>query len=90
MPLGELGTFDDGRIMPCSVVSVGTRLHLYYVGWNASVSVPYRNAIGVAVSTDEGRTFERPFAGAVVDRSRDEPFFTASTCVVRTNDRWDV
>lgn len=89
MALGALGTFDDGGIMPCSVIRADDgRLMLYYVGWNASVSVPYRNAIGLAVSVDEGRSFTRLFPGAVVDRSRDEPFFTASPCAFRRAGRW--
>ena len=89
MDLGQRGTFDDGGIMPCSLVALddGT-LYLYYVGWNPSVSVPYRNAIGLAVSRDGGDTFERPFPGAVVDRNRHEPYFTASPCVLREGERW--
>lgn len=88
MPLGETGTFDDGGIMPCCIVRHEGALRLYYVGWNPSVSVPYRNAIGIAVSEDEGATFERPFPGAVVDRSRTEPYFTASPWVFRCGDEW--
>jgi predicted GH43/DUF377 family glycosyl hydrolase len=88
MPLGETGTFDDGGIMPCCVVENGDELWLYYVGWNASVSVPYRNAIGLAVSRDRGRTFERMFPGAIVDRSRTEPYFTASPWVYHQGETW--
>lgn len=89
MELGELGTFDDGGIMPCSVTRDDDgRLFLYYVGWNASVLVPYRNAIGLAVSDDDGRSFRRLFPGAVVDRNQTEPFFTASPCVFRTAETW--
>ena len=38
-------------------------------------------AIGLAISTDGGTTFTRAYEGPVVDRNRDEPFFT-STCFV--------
>jgi hypothetical protein len=80
--LGELGTFDDGGIMPCSVVRFHNKIYLYYVGWNPSVSVPYRNSIGLMVSEDNGRTFTRPFKGPVIDRNLNEPYFTASPCVI--------
>lgn len=87
--LGELGTFDDGGIMPCSAVRVSEScIYLYYVGWNPSVSVPYRNSIGLAISNDNGNTFERAFRGAIVERNRDEPFFTASPFVLKENDKW--
>jgi hypothetical protein len=86
---GELGTFDDDGIMPCSVVRLSENcIYLYYVGWNASVSVPYRNAIGLAISNDNGTTFQRLFAGAILDRNKEEPYFTASPCVVKLDDQW--
>ena len=89
LALGERGTFDDGGIMPCSLVEAADgALYLYYVGWNPSVSVAYRNAVGLAISRDGGVTFERPFPGAVVDRNRTEPFFTASPCALREGDDW--
>lgn len=83
MTLGDLGTFDDGGIMPCCTVQVEGKIYLYYVGWNPSVSVPYRNAIGLAISDDGGITFTRPFPGALVDRNRLEPYFTASPWIMR-------
>ena len=78
MDLGERGCFDDGGIMPCSALRRGREVWLYYVGWNPSVSVPYRNAVGLAISAGDGAPFRRAHRGAVVDRTADEPFFTAS------------
>ena len=88
MELGELGTFDDGGIMPCCTVATEKGLYLYYVGWNPSGSVAYRNAVGLAVSHDGGETFERMFPGAIVDRNQTEPFFTASPYVMREEGIW--
>lgn len=89
LELGELGTFDDDGIMPCCAVRVSeTCIYLYYVGWNPSVSVPYRNAIGLAISTDNGQTFEKAFPGAIVERNREEPFFTASPFVMLEDNKW--
>lgn len=89
LELGQLGTFDDDGIMPCSAVRISDScIYLYYVGWNPSVSVPYRNAIGLAISNDNGQTFERAFQGAIVERSREEPFFTASPYVIKEVDKW--
>ena len=89
LPLGERGTFDAGGIMPCSIARAENGdLYLYYVGWNPSVSVAYRNAVGLAISTDGGATFRRPFPGAVLDRDKYEPFFTASPCGMREGNTW--
>lgn len=86
--LGKLGTFDDGGIMPCSIIMNESQIFLYYVGWNPSVSVPYRNSIGLAISNDGGINFNRVFEGPIVDRNQIEPFFTASPCVYKEEDFW--
>lgn len=76
--LGKLGTFDDSGAMPSCIVNHGGKKFLYYIGWNKGVTVPYRNAIGLAVSDDGGLTFERVYEGPVVDRTSAEPYFCAS------------
>ena len=89
LPLGVLGTFDDDGIMPCSVVRLTEQcIYLYYVGWNPSVSVPYRNSIGLAISHDNGLTFKKAFEGSILERNKNEPFFTASPCVFKEGDKW--
>ena len=69
--LGRLGTFDDSGAMPSCIVNHGGKKFLYYIGWNKSVTVPYRNAIGLAVSHDGGLSFERVCEGPVADRTPD-------------------
>lgn len=87
--LGELGAFDDSGAMPCCIVNHQGRKFLYYVGWNRSVTVSYRNAIGLAVSDDGGLTFQRVAAGGpVADRTPREPFFCASPFVLVENGLW--
>ena len=85
--LGDVGTFDDGGIMPCSIIKKDGLFYMYYVGWNPSVSVPYRNSIGLMVSED-GENFKRLYKGPVVDRNLNEPFFTASPCVMFEDGLW--
>jgi len=85
---GKLGTFDDSGVMPSSIVNHNGKKFLYYLGWNQRVTVPYSNAIGLAVSEDGGETFERMFDGAVIDRTNKEPYFSASCEVKIENDLW--
>ena len=81
---GDLGTFDDDGVMPCSAVDLGRGvIRLYYVGWNRGVTVSYRNSIGVAVSHDGGARFERMYEGPVIDRSFREPHMAASPVFLR-------
>lgn len=87
--LGEVGTFDDGGIMPCSIIKKNGLFYMYYVGWNPSVSVPYRNSIGLIISED-GENFKRLYKGPVIDRNLNEPFFTASPCVMFEDGIWKI
>ncbi len=76
--LGKLGTFDDSGAMPSSIVNHDGKKYLFYIGWNRSVTVPYRNSVGLAVSEDGGVSFKRVHEGPVVDRTKEEPYFCAS------------
>lgn len=84
---GELGAFDDSGAMATWQVKQEGQSWLYYIGWNLGVTVPFRNAIGLAVSRD-GIDYVRHAKGPIVDRSMDEPHFCASCCVVPRPDGW--
>jgi hypothetical protein len=86
--LGELGSFDDSGAMPSCVVERNGTKFLFYIGWNRGVTVPYRNAIGLAISKNGGLSFERVFRGPIVDRTRLEPFFCATPFVLLDSGRW--
>lgn len=71
---GIVGAFDDRGVSFGSAVTTPEDLRLYYMGWNKSADVPFRNAIGAAFSRDGGQSFERLFTGPLIDRSRFDPF----------------
>ena len=79
---GAVGMFDEDGIMPASAVRLPNgSTRLYYIGWNrGSPTVPYRLAIGSAISSD-GLRFERESSGPVLDRSRHDPIFVTAPCV---------
>jgi hypothetical protein len=88
LDLGRTGGFDDSGVMPSCIVNHEGRKYLFYIGWNKGVTVPYRNAVGLAVSEDGGLTFERVFEGPIVDRTRLEPYFCASPFALIDNGVW--
>jgi len=79
---GNIGCFDDSGVMGCCTLKVGNTTRMYYIGWNLGVTVPFRNSIGFAESLDSGLTFYKPFPGPIIDRTKDEPHFVASNCVI--------
>ncbi len=73
IPLGELGCFDEHGIFPMSVVRHGDAVYGYTCGWSRRVSVSVETAIGLAISRDNGLTFERMGNGPVLAASLHEP-----------------
>lgn len=73
IPLGGLGCFDEHGIFPFSVVRHGNVVYGYTCGWNRRVSVSVDTAIGLAISRDNGLTFQRIGEGPVLAASLHEP-----------------
>ena len=73
IPLGGLGCFDEHGIFPMSVLRVGNAVYGYTCGWNRRVSVSVDTAIGLAISHDDGLTFQRIGEGPVLAASLHEP-----------------
>lgn len=71
--LGELGAFDEHGIFPMNVLRYGGEVFGYTCGWNRRVSVSVDTAIGLAISRDDGLTFERMGAGPILGPSLHEP-----------------
>jgi len=88
LDLGSPGTFDDDGVMPSSVVAAEGKIFLYYIGWNRGVTVPYRNAIGLAVSVDGGETFKKMGKGPVLGLAPDEPYMAITPYVIKEKNRW--
>lgn len=88
LPLGSPGYFDEFGIMPSSFVRRGEEVFAYYTGWTRMQSVPYTLAIGMAVSHDGGRTFEKLGDGPILGPSLNEPYFVTGPSVHLIDGRW--
>jgi hypothetical protein len=90
LPFGELGTFDESGLMPLCIVDQPGQKYLYYAGWSLKKTVPYHNAIGLAVSTDGGKSFKRFAAGPLFDTRLHEPYFTGTANVLIDDGVWRI
>lgn len=86
MNSGLPGTFDDDGVMPGLVLRKNKQLWMYYSGWNQRVTTPYHNSTGLAVSSDDGRTFQRMFEGPVMDRTPVEPYLAVTPTILQEKD----
>jgi hypothetical protein len=87
LTFGPAGFFDDSGVSMACIVPNGRYRYLYYLGWNLSVTVPFRNSIGLAVSTDGG-PFKKHSAAPVLDRSHHDPLSLSYPWVLREGAIW--
>lgn len=89
LSLGEIGCFDQFGCMSSSIIRHDDELWMYYVGWSRGVAVPYNWAIGLAVSSDDGKRFKRAFSGPVLGAQYNEPYLQNGQYVLREgSNRW--
>ncbi|MBC7572833.1 MAG: glycosylase [Herminiimonas sp.] len=86
--LGKLGMFDEFGIYPTSVIRDGDLVKAYYAGWTRCESVPYNVAIGMALSKDDGVSFERVGPGPILSYSQHEPMTVSGPKIRRFNGLW--
>ena len=87
--LGDLGCFDDNGVMAEWIVDVGNGIkYMYYYGWNRGVTVPYYIWIGLAISRDGGKTFERYSKVPILDRNNVDKYQTTGPCVLIEKGIW--
>lgn len=71
---GQIGFFDEHGVYPSSVVKVGEKVYLFYIGWNKGCAPPlFYASIGLAISEDGGKTFVRHSPAPILSRSSFDP-----------------
>ncbi len=71
---GELGIFDDSGVAMGYYIEINKIPHIYYLGWNLKVTVPWLNTIGLAKINPVTGKFEKISRAPIMDRSSEDPF----------------
>lgn len=90
LPLGEAGTFDEFGIMVYKALQYNNKIYLYYGGWQrlASSKAPYQVLLGLAVSCDNGNTFEKVSSGPVMGLDIYDPLSIGNEFIIIQNNTW--
>lgn len=88
LKLGNKGSFDWAGIMPTEIITVNKKKYLYYIGWSLRVDVPYHNNLGLAISNDDGETWEKYSNGPILSTSHLEPGYIGTVSIMIENDIW--
>jgi len=71
---GEIGMPDDSGVSIGCILPVERKRYLYYMGWNLSVTVPWRNAIGLAISEEGKNVFQRYSRFPIINLDETDPY----------------
>ncbi len=82
---GHIGCFDDSGVTGAWFLTVKDKVYLYYLGWNLGITVPFRNAIGLAELDGKTDTFRRVSIAPVLDRNEFDPFSLSYPCVLKVD-----
>lgn len=86
---GKAGTFDDNGVLTTSVIRADDgRLFMYYVGFELGTKLRYRLLTGLAISEDDGETFQRTSHCALLERSQTELYFRGGPFVILEDGRY--
>ena len=90
LDVGAPGCFDENGVVPCAVTKAGDTLRLYFAGYMTPKVARFIAYSGLAISSDNGMTFNRASRVPVMDRSNEEPLFRAIHSLLFEGNRWRV
>jgi hypothetical protein len=88
LKLGGVGTFDEFGTYPISVIKNEDDIYAYYAGHTRCESVPFDTAIGIAISKNNGETFDKIGNGPIISYSPDEPFVISGPKIRKFKEKW--
>lgn len=88
LDIGESGAFDDHGVVTASVLRQGDELWLYYSGYQLGTAHPYTIFGGLAISRDEGLSFERYSRAPILGRTEREAHSRCAPVVLQEGSRY--
>lgn len=86
LDIGQVGTFDENGVVGTSLVNLPNGCkYLYYVGFELGTKIRYRLLSGLAISYDDGKTFQRFQKTPILERSDRELYFRCGPFVSYEN-----
>ncbi len=87
--LGKLGFFDSDGVYGTCLVSHKNELRLYYAGWNAGIRGTFYSSIGLAISYNQGKSFQRYSEAPILQRDEIDKWAVMAPYVFKIyNNQW--
>lgn len=88
--IGEKGCFDDNGVILGDVIRAGEKVYMYYVGFQLVQKIKFLAFSGLAISEDNGETFQRYSSCPVMDRVDNARYIRAIHSVRKEGDKFRV
>jgi predicted GH43/DUF377 family glycosyl hydrolase len=88
LSLGNKGAFDWAGVMPTDIITYKDKKYLYYIGWSLRQDVPYHNNLGLAISEDNGKTWNKFSKGPIFHTSYKEPGYIGTVEILIEEGIW--
>ena len=79
--IGNTGFYDDNGIIPSCLLKHQEKIYLYTIGFSVKNKLIFDASGGLAISKDNGTTFDK-MNGPVIEKSIDDPCFAAAPFVL--------
>ncbi|MBL4625325.1 MAG: hypothetical protein JKY42_09335 [Flavobacteriales bacterium] len=90
LDIGIDGTFDDNGVVPSSIITYKGTKYLYYFGFQMVQKVRFLIYSGVAISTDNGKTFTRDSEVPVLDRNKIDKYICSLPHVLEDKKKFKI
>lgn len=88
---GAKGEFDEWGVMPSCSIQNKNKLFLYYIGWQKGQQTEkFETAIGLAISSDQGKSFSRYSSTPILQRSKYDPWMVSGASVFPFQNTWQM
>lgn len=88
LDVGEDGCFDESGVVPSAVVKVNDTIYMYYAGYQLGTKVRFTVLGGLAISDDNGASFQRTQKTPVFERNSTETLFRVPHSVLVDKGIW--
>ena len=85
---GMLGHFDDNGVYSGTIVPYQQKLYMFYSGRSNGVDDLFYMSIGLSLSHDSGKSFQRYRESPILSRSDYDPWLVTAPCVFKFKNKW--
>jgi len=85
---GDIGLFDDSGVAMACLLPVNDTWHLYYLGWNLAVTVPWHNSIGLATGDPFTGKFVKHSLAPIMDRDGVDPYSVSYPFILKEDGKY--